>query len=735
MNPSPHAHGTDRQPDGAAGPAGPAGPGTEDRALVRALFGQGHIGLVVCGPDLRIRRASLRPEWRRAPGSREPRPLRGLRTADLVVPQDASAIEERLRRVLVSGEPLTGWQHSARPLAAPGEERMVSLSAFRLSDEQGRAVGVAAVFTDVTEQYVARQRLRLLYDAATRVGRTLDITRNAEELTAILVPAFADLASIDLSGTVFEGREADAFVPGTRLRRTAVASADGVWPAGTYQVGDTVRARESESENLRGGGSVLVPDMAAWREELEIDEERLRLLFPEGVTSALFVPLYARGNVLGVLGLWRRGARAPYAPGDVPLIEEIASRAALSLENARRYTSELRTVETLQRSLLPPAGMELSAAETAGTYVSAGTASGVGGCWYDVVELSSCRVAFVIGDVAGHGLGAAATMGRLQTAVQTLADLDLAPEELLTRLDDLVIRLAATEPQQPQGPGAAAGTRCLYCVYDPVTGRCVMASAGHPAPLLAGPDGRTRPVELAPGPALGAGGQPFEPVELYLEPGSVLVFATDALLCPAGPGPGPGPGLLPDGAAADGRPPAEIARELLGRVLTAPLSRDAALLVTRVRALPEDATAHWEFAADPAVVARARDLAAARLAAWGLEELAFTTELIVSELVTNAVRYAGGPIGLRLIRDGTLICEVSDPSQTQPHLRRARLTDEGGRGLFLIAQLTRRWGSRYTATGKAIWAEQPLPGEPPAPAPAAAPASAAPGPAAAPPGG
>jgi anti-sigma regulatory factor (Ser/Thr protein kinase) len=96
--------------------------------------------------------------------------------------------------------------------------------------------------------------------------------------------------------------------------------------------------------------------------------------------------------------------------------------------------------------------------------------------------------------------------------------------------------------------------------------------------------------------------------------------------------------------------------------------------------------------------------------AWGLEECAFVTELVVSELVTNAIRYGEEPIRLRLIRDRALICEVTDGGNTSPHLRRARTFDEGGRGLLLVAQLTDHWGTRHTTRGKTVWAEQSLPG-------------------------
>ncbi|NUS11117.1 MAG: ATP-binding protein, partial [Streptomyces sp.] len=106
---------------------------------------------------------------------------------------------------------------------------------------------------------------------------------------------------------------------------------------------------------------------------------------------------------------------------------------------------------------------------------------------------------------------------------------------------------------------------------------------------------------------------------------------------------------------------------------------------------------------------RARGLAARQLAAWGAAEEAPTTQLIVSELLTNAIRYGSPPLTLRLIRSDRLVCEVTDASSTSPHLRHAGGLDEGGRGLFLVAELAETWGTRYGPQGKTIWAEQPLP--------------------------
>ncbi|GDY42321.1 hypothetical protein SANT12839_032030 [Streptomyces antimycoticus] len=136
---------------------------------------------------------------------------------------------------------------------------------------------------------------------------------------------------------------------------------------------------------------------------------------------------------------------------------------------------------------------------------------------------------------------------------------------------------------------------------------------------------------------------------------------------------------------------------------------DIAMVIARTRALDENHVAQWDLTRDPAIVAEAREHASRQLTTWGVDNAVFTTELVVSELVTNAIRHATDPIQLRLIRQPhSLICEVSDGSATTPHLRRARLFDEGGRGLLLVAQLTPRWGTRHQPGGKTIWAEQSL---------------------------
>ncbi|MEU9103904.1 SpoIIE family protein phosphatase [Streptomyces xanthophaeus] len=560
------------------------------------------------------------------------------------------------------------------------------------------------------------ERQALLHAAAAEIGSSLDLVRDAEQLTEVLVPAFADLAAVDLTESVLLGEDPGDLVTEAPMRRVAARAADGRWPPENTAVGETVRLGSVESVHLRGGSAVFLPDLTELRAVLAGEEERVRLILPPQATSLMLVPLRARGAVLGALVLWRTAEGRTFDQEDAVLAEEIGSRASLSMDNARRYTRERRTAEALQRSLLPRPVMDVTGAETSGVYVPAATTAAIGGSWFDVIQLPSTRLAFVMGTVAGHGLGAMAAMGRLRSAVQTLADLDLTPDELLAHLDDLVVRFAEEDAHQEPGgdaPSTLTGATCIYATYDPVSLTCVVAGAGHPPPVLAarGRDG-SGTVTYRPGPVLGTGGQPFEAVELRLGPGDVLAFYGGELAkgtdrserqletVRAG---------ARDGADS-GRPVTEIGHGILGALLSEPPDDDLALLVVRVREVSADATAAWELPADPSFVREARVLVTDRLTAWGLEDLVFTTELIVSELVTNSIRYAGGPVGLRLIKDRVLICEVSDPSQTQPHLRRAQLTDEGGRGLFLVAQLTHRWGSRYTAAGKTIWTEQLLGG-------------------------
>ncbi|MFG2846777.1 SpoIIE family protein phosphatase [Kitasatospora sp. NPDC048296] len=549
----------------------------------------------------------------------------------------------------------------------------------------------------------ARRRLELLSEASTRIGTTLNVTRTAWELAEMAVPRLADYVTIDLPETVLRGEEPTD--PVNELHRTVVHGIRADCPF--YPVGGRVDLSPTTPHRrcLASGQPVLEPDLHRASGWISQDPEVVEHLFAYDLHSLITVPLLARGVVLGIAAFYRARNPAPYGDDDRSLAQELATRAAICIDNARRYTREHAMVLALQRSLLPRSLPEQSAIEVAHRYLPA--ESGVRGDWFDVIPLSGARVALVVGDVVGRGLHAAATMGRLRTAVHNFAELDLAPDELLTHLDNLVGRLDRDEDgaEPATGNDGIIGASCLYAVYDPTSQRCTLARAGHPPPAVVHPDGTVTVPDLPAGPPLGLGGLPFETAELHLPEGSQLVLYSDGLLEDHRRDPDAALDRLRTALSHPNRSPEDICRTVVEAVVPEHPADDVTLLVARTHALDPGRIATWDLPADPARVGDIRAAAARRLSDWGLEETAFVTELLLSELVTNAIRYGIEPIQVRLIHDRALICEVSDGSSTAPHLRHAATTDEGGRGLFLVAQLTQAWGTRYTARGKVIWAE------------------------------
>ncbi|MDO0938824.1 SpoIIE family protein phosphatase [Streptomyces sp. DG2A-72] len=580
----------------------------------------------------------------------------------------------------------------------------------RPTDLQGAPAGSVATLRDSTElralsgrAETARERLNMLYDAGVEIGTSLDVARTAEELAELAVPRFADFTTVDLFEAVLSGGQPDL---GADVRRTAVSGIRKDAPL--YPLGQQIRlvASSPQARAVRSGQAVLEPHLSeapGWRAQ---DLERSAQVVEYGIHSLIAVPLRAGSLVLGVVSFWRSEKPEPFDTDELALAEELVARAAVSIDNARRYTREHSMAVTLQRSLLPRNLPEQNALEIAYRYLPA--QAGVGGDWFDVLPLSGARVALVVGDVVGHGLHAAATMGRLRTAVHNFSALDLPPDELLSLLDELVGRIDQDETVEG-GSAPVTGATCLYAIYDPVSRTCTVARAGHPPPALIHPDGSVEFADVPAGPPLGLGGLPFETVDLELAEGSRLVLYTDGLVEDRERDIDVGLELLRAALEQADDSPEDTCRVVLDSRLTARSSDDIALIVARTRALDADRVAEWHVPSDPAAVADVRAEVTRRLARWGLDELAFATELILSELVTNAIRYGGEPIHVRMLRDRTLICEVFDSSSTSPHLRYAAMTDEGGRGLFLVAQLAERWGTRYTPDGKVIWAEQPLP--------------------------
>ncbi|MET9800299.1 SpoIIE family protein phosphatase [Streptomyces sp. NPDC006368] len=578
----------------------------------------------------------------------------------------------------------------------------------------GGASGTVATLRDTTElralsgtAEVARERLKLLYEAGVRIGTTLDVTRTAEELSEVAVPRFADFATVELLDPVLRGEEPTE--EHTEMRRAATSGIREDPPL--QRVGDLIRfdvPTTPMAAALRGGHAVREADLTVahgWRAQ---DPQGADEALAYGIHSLIVVPLQARGVVMGMANFWRSERAERFEEEDLAFAEELAARAAVAIDNARRFTREHTMAVTLQRSLLPRVLPEQDALEVAYRYLPA--QAGVGGDWFDVIPLPGARVALVVGDVVGHGLHAAATMGRLRTAVHNFSALDLPPDELLGHLDELVARIDLEEAGDGSGDGITGAT-CLYAIYDPVSGRCSVATAGHFAPALVFPDGTAKFPEVPVFPPLGLGGGPFETAELRLPEGSRIVLYTDGLIEHRDRDVDAGLRLLRDTLADRAHRTAEETCQAVFSAMLPPHRRDdIALLVARTCLLDRERVADWDVPADPSAVAPVRAACGRQLEAWGLGDIGFTTELMLSELITNAIRYGSEPIHVRLLRERTLICEVSDGSSTSPHLRRAATTDEGGRGLFLVSQFAGRWGTRYTPTGKVMWTEQPLTG-------------------------
>ncbi|MFF1398992.1 SpoIIE family protein phosphatase [Streptomyces sp. NPDC058287] len=615
-------------------------------------------------------------------------------------PVDELNLEASLQAMLMSDQEASDEVHQTGG-------RLLTVN-FRPTGRDGGPAGTVTTIRDATELRAlasraesGARRQELIYDASVRIGTTLDMIRTAEELAEVAVPRFADVVSVDLLAPVVAGEEPPAGLP-RLLRRAAIRGISD--DQALYAVGREVPIDPStpQARALRDGQAVLVPDLSAAPDWQATNPDYAERIVQIGFRSMITVPMQARGTVLGLASFWRR---TPFHDDDLGSADELVARAAVCIDNARRYTREHAVAVALQRSLLPADLPQQNAVEAAHRYLPA--IEGVGGDWFDVLALPGARVALVVGDVVGHGLHAAATMGRLRTAVHNFTALDLPPDELLAHVEELVNRIDQDRPRDADS-ASVTGATMLYAVYDPTTGSCQMVCAGHPPPALVHPDGTVDLVPVPPNLPLGLGNSPFETLCADLPEGSRLVFYTDGLVERRDQPIDTGLDRLLQTLARTGRNSEQTCADVLDALLPIHPLDDVALLVAAPQRIAPDHIAQWTVRSDPEAVAPVRAACVRQLTAWNVGDHVFATELILSELITNAVRYGEQPITVRLICDRYLTCEVSDASSTAPHLRRAGSLDEGGRGLFLVAQLADRWGTRYTPLGKTIWTEQLL---------------------------
>lgn len=421
-------------------------------------------------------------------------------------------------------------------------------------------------------------------------------------------------------------------------------------------------------------------------------------------TSILVLPLLAHRRVLGVLVCIRKAGYRRFDAGDVQIGREFAARAAALIDNARRYGRERATALALQRSLLPAGISAPPGVDVRHRYLPGSKLIEVGGDWYESVALPGGRVALAVGDVAGHGVQAAVTMGRLRTALHTLARLEVPPAEMLQKLDELMHELP------PHGPQFAT---CVCAVYDSVTGTCELASAGHLPPLLAVPGSPPRFLDLPTAPPLGIESGHVEGGVVDIPDGSVLVLYTDGLVERHGCDIDDGLARLRDVLATQGPalPLDDLCEAMVTGVSTGEQRDDITVLAARLGRLPPDRHVSWTFRGENPPAEWARSLVGPCLRTWGLAPLIPAAELAVSELVTSAAQHTQGRIELRLVMTDGLYCEVYDDSTALSGLRRARQDNDQGE-LHAVSRVIPRWGSRQVPEGKVVWCYLPVVPEP-----------------------
>jgi hypothetical protein len=362
-----------------------------------------------------------------------------------------------------------------------------------------------------------------LSEAAARLGSSLDLTQTASEVVDAAVPGFADAAMIYAAERLLAGGDLASHRagPGAAVRRLAVrmAGRDATAADSPIRPGDIlVLGRDEPGARTMAVGEPILFDHLDGETAARLARTPGGRQIMGGYASWLAMPLIARGVVVGCAIFARSPASPAFNDGDISLAGELASRAAVCIDNARLYAQERRTALALQQGLLPGQLQVPDGLEVAQRYVPVG-ANVVGGDWHDIVPLSRGRAALIVGDAMGHGPEAAAVMVQLRTAAHTLAELDLPPGDVLRRLDKMAAGLAA-----------APFATCIYAVIDPSASACQIAQAGHLPPALVPPGGEATLLELPPGLPLGLGAESFQATRVPLPPGAALALYTDGLV-------------------------------------------------------------------------------------------------------------------------------------------------------------------------------------------------------------
>ncbi|MFJ2090665.1 SpoIIE family protein phosphatase [Streptomyces sp. NPDC087901] len=452
------------------------------------------------------------------------------RTVPEVLP-DVDAREDLMRAVLADGR-AREITSSGRTPAESGTAMRYWHGAYHRLEVAGQVVGVAGIVLEVMasdeeqrQLAQARRHLNLLDTANTRIGTTLDMDTTCAELVDLVVPALADLATVE----VFPPDVAPPVRPAPpgvlRLRRAALTAVPGLREAVVQfgVVGDYVDYQEDAAVPRCLATNQPVVENHTGDEQLgrsAPSPERVAAYRALGMHSAVIVPVAVRGGPIGILGLVRAGDSPVFTDEDVVVARELAGRAAVDLDHARRFTHEHTIALELQRSLLSEPRPPHPHIEIATRYLPADRSVLVGGDWFDVIPLPDGRHLKAMGDVMGHGVEAAVAMSHYRSLLRLLADEKLPPHRILEQLDRMVER-----------SGLDRAATCLLAVVDRTGGVCEVSSAGHLPPVLIdpGPAG-TRLGDVSAGPPLGTGFGGYRTTRLECGPGTVLFMYTDGLV-------------------------------------------------------------------------------------------------------------------------------------------------------------------------------------------------------------
>ncbi|MFJ5521235.1 SpoIIE family protein phosphatase [Streptomyces griseoluteus] len=670
-----------------------------EHAILKAVFAQHAVGLLLIDDGMRIVRANKVASAMRSGSVDQMVGKRFTEAFGLVDPEVEEAV---VREVLATGVPVVDRLVRGRDWPDGRSKRVYSVTTTRLKNERGDILGLSALAVDVTESERTRRRKDILGTVRERVGRRLDVLAICEELANAVVPAFSGSAVVEVVEAIVRGENPpiaplDQDIP---LRRAAFKGHTPARPVGEIRHPPHGTPFSRVLTDLRPR-LVEIDEDAPW---LRADTARAEAIRASAAYSLLVVALELRGEVFGMVSFYRHGDEEPFDSEDVQLASAICTHAVLCIDNARRFARERAIAATVQRRALPQRPVDLSTVEIASLVLAAREG---GGAWFDVTPMSGARTALIVGDVSGRGMAAATTMGQLRTALCSLVALDLDADELLARLNDTVIRLAEERAALPAGDPLhreplTAG--CVVAIYDPIDLTCTIACAGLPGPVIVEPEGSSYFSNAPVGPLLGGSDNtPFAAVTVQLREMSLLAMGTADLAGRSPTQAGRMQAVLEQNPEQDIH---DLCDALAYALDDGDRREEATVLLVRTKRLPPGQVVERDLPPGPEAAPMARAAVRDQLERWGVgDDTAATAELVASELVGNAVRYGAPPLQLRMILDRALTCEVTDASLSAPHLRHARLADETGRGLFIVATLVSNWGIRYHENGKTVWAE------------------------------